>query len=80
MPREHNWVLDTETSMDMNQKCTGNMFDSRYLVARCSICGCIRVTDNEKFALEGCQVYKPNEWTWNPFKVLKEEPTCPAHW
>jgi len=42
--------------------------------------GCIQVTDNEKFAREGWHVYKPNEWTWNPFKVLKEEPPCPAHW
>ena len=80
MAQDHEWVLDVEQSMDMNSKCGANPLGSQFLIHRCSNCGCIRITDWSKFGQGGMNVYKPNEWTWNPFKTLKSEPPCPAHW
>ena len=74
MAEAHDWVYDKEKSMEM---------DGRFQVDRCAKCGCSRITDRAQMMtgnLEGYLVYKPMQWTWNPFKVLKAEPPCPAHW
>ena len=83
MSGQHEWVNDVERSMDMNAKCAPTPFDIQFSIDRCSTCGCIRITDYYKMMngkLDELHVYKPMEWTWNPFKVLKKEPPCPAHW
>jgi len=80
MPQEHDWVLDLNTTRDMNLKCCGNPFGLRFSVERCSKCACIRIADGEKIFSGRMYVYKPAQWTWNPFKTLKEKPPCPAHW
>ena len=80
MPQEHDWVVDPERCMDMNAKCTGNPFAGQFRICRCSKCGCLQVWDSSKACRTGWVVYKPMQWTWNPFKILEDEPPCPAHW
>jgi hypothetical protein len=79
MHQEHEWIHDIDASIAMNAKCCGNPAACRYSIHRCSKCGCIRITDGSCWD-EGRVKYKPNEWTWNPFKTLKDEPSCPAKW
>ena len=73
----HEWELDVDEFV--NPRRPADM-----TVERCSICGCYRITTND--TLEGrirgtlATVYKPGQFTWNPFKTLKHEPPCPAIW
>jgi len=66
-------------SHDWQRNPTGNVFKELELnisTIQCRKCGCIRITDGTTFR----STYKPWEFTWNPFKVLKQEPPCPARW
>jgi len=66
MAQEHDWQFDYQQSRP----------DLNISVSVCTNCGCIRIVHTDTFRVE----YKPMEWTWNPFKTLKAEPACPAHW
>ena len=73
MVKEHNWVHDTQASVEMQFKIEGVV-----LIDRCARCGCIKITNLGDME---CPVrYKPEGWTFNPFKTLKDEPPCPAKW
>ena len=70
----HNWQLDTNE--ELNPGKPANM-----TVERCAICGCLKISTNPYSLTEPTTVvYKPAEFTWNPLKTLKAEPSCPARW
>ena len=78
----HDWYLDWSHTDEQAGRS----------VFRCKKCGCYCICYagyNEPIMLPPSLVvpsrpfkvcYKPAEWTWNPFKTLKTEPPCPAHW
>ena len=63
---KHEWQFDPRQSR----------YEFDILVSVCTKCGCTRILHCDTFLAE----YKPYEWTLNPFKTLKTEPPCPAHW
>ncbi len=77
---QHDWVLDCEESRRFNEKVARQPFAAQFAVDRCSKCRCVRIAEYAKVGTGEMYVYKPIQWTWNPFKTLKSEPPCPAHW
>ena len=65
----HVWEID-------RGEVANPMRPSHMVVERCRTCNCLKITDTST----GKIVYKPFEFTWNPLKTLKAEPTCPAKW
>jgi len=71
----HDWQLD----MDKSRFAMLDGFDCG--VMRCSKCGCLKILRKPVFGQRMVVIeYKPADWTWNPFRVLREEPPCPARW
>jgi len=70
----HNWQLDEAEELNPAKPTTTR-------VEQCATCGCYKITTNAYSITERTKVvYKPAEFTWNPFKTLKVEPPCPAKW
>lgn len=69
---QHNWEIDTKEVM--------RAMAHDMIVEKCTHCGCIKITMNASDFLGRKVVYKAPQFTWNPFKTLATEPSCPAQW
>ena len=74
---QHGWYFSERSNLSIGAS-----------VWRCSHCGCWKIHHGMPGILPNVSpydptatfVYKPADFTWNPFKKLHTEPPCPATW